>query len=179
MTKQINKGFSTVDFLVMMAIISAVTSIIAYFLVSAHQNATNATRSNDVAQIARGINTYAQNNGGKYPSSGGTWGAWKCIGLPQGSETCWGGAFTGLDSLNAALLTVMNRLPKDPTLGSMSSDYYLYTSLANSIKNNPNGAYLSWFILDLGQSTPCRQGFVYSMFGTQIQCALYLGPGNL
>lgn len=179
MTEQTKKGFTAVDFLVIVAIIGAVTSIVAHFLMSAHQKAANIARNNDVAQTARGINTYAQNNGSTYPSSGGTWGAWKCVGLPQGSETCWGGAFNGLDSLNTTLLTVISRLPKDPTPGSMSSDYYVYTSLANSIGGNPNGAYLSWFVLDLDQKNPCEQGFVYSMFGTQIQCALYLGPGNL
>jgi len=184
MIKTTTKGFTIIELLVVMAIISTLSGVILASLQYARQKAYNNARVDSVDQLANAVNLYLTNNLNVYPSTNGTW---KCIGLASGS-TCWTGNYTGLDSLNTTFLTVMTGLPKDPTPGQMYSDYYVYNSLwdpgVSPIGTPPSvyqkGAYLSWVVNDLGQTSPCGRGTKFGILNiTQIQCMLYLGPGNL
>lgn len=183
MTKKTTRGFTIIELLVVVAIIGTLSGVVLTSLQAARQKAYNATRVDSVSQLASAINLYLTNNLNVYPSTGG---AWKCIGLAQ-SSTCWTGNYTGLDSLNTALLTVMSGFPKDPAPGATYSDYYVYNSLWNPgvlpigtpPTVYPKGAYLSWVVNDLGQTSPCGRGTKFGVLNvTQIQCMLYLGPGN-
>lgn len=197
MTKNNKQGFTLIELLVVVALIATVSAVVLATLQSARQKTYNTIRNDNVEQLANAINLYLTNNSNTYPSSGGSvvgTGAWACVGLDSGN--CWSGTPTGLPSLNTKLKTVMARIPKDPTSGSMYSDYYVYNSTGPAYStqasyttgggvgtgSNPVGAQLSWVVRNLGQSSPCGKGYPYMFIGagnTQIQCILYLGQGNL
>lgn len=193
MIRNNKKGFTIIELLVVIAIIGILSGIVVASLKSVRDKADNVRRNDNIKQLSNAINLYLTLNNDAYPSTGGTY---KCVGLAQGAATCFTGAYNGLDSLNTQLSTVMHWLPRDPVPTTMYSDYYIYNSLSPAplstlasytsgggigFGSSPAGAHLGWFVLNLGQSSPCGPGYPYAFAvgTTQIQCVLYLGPGNL
>lgn len=193
MIKSNKKGFTIIELIVVIAIIGFIAGIVIASLKSVREKSNNTVRNDNMLQLNNAVSLYLTMNNDRYPSTGGIW---KCAGLPEGSGTCFAGAFTGSTSLNTELATVLGAIPKDPSSGFMSSDYYIYNSLTptsystlasytsgggHGFGSSPAGAHFSWFVLNLGQTSPCGPGYPYAFTGgtTQIQCMLYLGPGNL
>lgn len=193
MTKRNKNGFTLIELIVVIAIVGILSMVVIASLKTMRDKSNNAIRNDNVKQLSNALNLYLTTNNDKYPSSGG---AWKCVGLKEGATSCFAGAFFGLDSINTELSTVMSSLPKDPTTGSMYSDYYVYNSLTPTpfttlasyttaggigFGSSPAGAHIAWFVLNLGQTAPCGPGYPYAFVSgtTQVQCLLYLGPGNL
>jgi prepilin-type N-terminal cleavage/methylation domain-containing protein len=67
------RGFTLIELLVVIAIIGLLSSIVLASLSSARQKSRDARRLADIRQLQTALELYANDNGGTYPGTGGTW----------------------------------------------------------------------------------------------------------
>lgn len=168
-----SKGFTLVELLVVISLISLLSSVVFASVNSTRAKARDAKTVADIRQLVLALNLAADATGGTYPSSGGVW---RCLGQTPAGQ-CWfqgGGPYTGLDSLNNALTPYINPIPRDPNPenGMHGVAFYLYHS--NDSDYAGQGAYIHWGYENSG--TPCsgRAG-VWTGYGGPF-CMLYVGP---
>jgi len=166
-------GFTLVELLVVISIISLLSSIVFSSVNSARVKARDAKTVADISQLVLALNFAADTSGGVFPSSGGTW---RCLGQTPAGQ-CWfqgGGPYTGLDSLNNALTPYINPIPRDPNpeAGCHGQAFYLYHSNYNDYAGV--GTYIHWGYENTATQCPGRAG-VWS-FGCGPYCILYVGP---
>lgn len=114
------KGFTLIELLVVISIIALLSSVVLASLNSARSKSRDARRLADNVQLRSALELYANDNGGSYPSTGGSW--WgTCSGF--GSHTT-SGASGWVPNLAPTYVSV---LPTDPKQIDNSS-CYLYNS---------------------------------------------------
>lgn len=116
-------GFTLIELLVVISIIGLLSTFAIISLDNARKKSRNAKRVADMKQIQMALSLYADNHGGKYPT---TMHNKACLGIPS-TEVCWGG-FTGNDSLNLEFAPYLSQIPKDPEYGKRNYGTYLYES---------------------------------------------------
>jgi len=160
------KGFTLIELLVVISIIGTLSTIAMTSLNGARAKARDTARYSDINEIKVALEMYAADNGGDYPSTGGVL---VCLGIPS-TESCWGGATFGNDSINAALAPYMPEIPKDPLYDQTTRVYrtYVYRSPGNywlpSPVNTVTGAYAIAFQADKYSGTPYCGGWIFGAF---------------
>lgn len=174
-TSRSKGGFTLIELLVVIAVIGLLATIVSVSVNSARKKARDTKRLADANQIKLAMEMYYDNNN-SYPSSGGNW---RCLGHTS-SQTCWIGAYSGLDSLNTALIPYLPTIPDDPRNNtSCYGDAYLYYNPypAPGFGNRGPGAYLHWYYESSDTSDKaCGQGFYGGANGCGNYCWLYIGP---
>lgn len=111
------KGFTLIEMLVVIAIISLLATIVIVSVQKSIQSAKDARRKADIKSLKTAIEQYANNNRGQYPQK-------------TGANTCgfttWEGcAFTVSDSeFNTLLQPYLNPVPNDPRGATSAQNYY-------------------------------------------------------
>lgn len=172
------EGFTLIELLVVIAIIGVLASVVIASLNSARIKARDARRMSDVRQLVLALNFAADTAGGLYPSSGGTW---RCLGQPEGANNCWISSYTGLTSLNNALLPYLPIIPDDPRNNtSCYGDAYLYNSnvpAGQRYPGAPAGVYIHWYFENAASgNAACAGGVNASANSCGPYCELWVGP---
>lgn len=163
-TSQKKRGFTLIELIVVIAIISLLSSIVAASLHSANLKARNASRLQKVDQIQKaieiGITGKANRLPYTLPSQPGTW---TCV----GKTNCFGGMLFDDVTLNSIITDGIagGKIPPDPTFKAPQwGDAVLYWSRLTGVAGFPDGAYLYWIMEDVkGDSTdPCGGGKWYA-----------------
>jgi len=147
--KPSRNGFTLIELLVVISIIGVLSGMVLVAMTGFREKARDARRVSDIRQIRTAIEMYAAEHG-SYPGTGGQI---VCLGIPS-TEECWGGGPHGSDSVNAALVTYLKQIPKDPSYGDIGRVYwtYIYASPGSywlpSPVNTINGAYQLSFQTD-------------------------------
>lgn len=172
--KKSHAGFTLIELLVVIAIIGVLSGVVLQSLQSARYKSQNATRLSNIDQIDKSLQLYLTKTNGTLPSTGGS--VWQCVGLTAG--TCWVAGYGPATTLNTALTGNISIIPKDPVLTTGDGNYYVYNGACNSGAPScihGTGAYLSWFVNNLG-STPCGRGYTVGAPASGFQqCALFIG----
>jgi len=118
-------GFTLIELMVVISIIGLLSSIIVASLVSARTKSRDAKRLQEKNQFIKALNlAYNELGGWPQSASGGT--DFSCVG--PGSETCYGGTYSGYDPLVTQLASFI----KPPLVGTSSGNFFynriLYTS---------------------------------------------------
>jgi prepilin-type N-terminal cleavage/methylation domain-containing protein len=127
------KGFTLVELIVVIAIITVIAATVFVAVDPAKQlhKARNSSRWSDVTSILEGVKKYQFDNDGVLPPIDSEYGTVQVVGSSVG--TCGGtcgqysviGANCGLD-LTSALRPYMKELPTDPTTGTdRTTRYYI------------------------------------------------------
>jgi prepilin-type N-terminal cleavage/methylation domain-containing protein len=204
MNKTNKKGFTLVELLVVISIISLLTTTVFASVNVAQEKARDAVRAEQIRQIISAFRQYHLDKG-VYPGSdiGLTLQSNHCLGLNDGSA-CWGqgdfvpgphyptepagyAAAYGNTALTNALAPYMSSIPKDPLGTHDYGDYYMYIY---GTGGDPNKHTLSWVIESCAPdvkptSTPlvspgtCRGGTISKLplwygYGCQYKCELDL-----
>lgn len=184
MKKTPHQGFTLIELLVVISIISLLASIVFASLNSARSKARDTRRVADVRQIVLALNFVADSTGGTYPTSGGTW---RCLGNPESATAnCWGTAgFVGFTTLNNALLSYLNPIPKDPRNNDNTGcgrNAYLYNSnvpAGDRYPGSPAGTYIHWYFENASAgSAACAGGVNPGIDSCGPYCELWVGPST-
>ncbi|MDQ3089944.1 MAG: type II secretion system GspH family protein [bacterium] len=174
--KNHKKGFTLIELLVVISIIGLLSSIVLSATTNARKKTRDKARLSEIHQIATGLQLFASDNNGLYPSTGAIW---KCLGHTS-LQNCWiGTTYQGSNSVNADLDKFI-KVPDDPLNNtSCQGDAYLYNSDYTPI-GLPRGAYLHWFYEDtsLNTATACGRGVYGGTLAPSCTnyCWLYVGP---
>lgn len=162
-------GFTIIELIVVVAIISLLTSVVIASLQSAKTKSQNAARLSGVDQIDKALQLYLTKTNSLLPSTGGVW---QCIGLTSG--TCWAAPYSPATTLNTALTGNISSIPKDPAIpAGTNGDYFIYNSAFTGTSGT--GSYVSWMVNDLGNGS-CGRGYIYGGPAAGFyQCMLFLG----
>ncbi|MDD5071570.1 MAG: type II secretion system protein [Patescibacteria group bacterium] len=179
------KGFTLIELLVVIAIIGLLASMAVYALNVTRVKARDARRKADIVQLHKSLDIAANNNGGHYPdTTGGVFvyaaSYLKCLGKNT-SQTCFGGRFRGLDSLEAVLSPII-KAPADPVRVNTIFDGYLYSRSCH-VTHAPgweNKPCILWLPEEPVTANNCHPGVVGSSGGDVCGyscsfCALKLG----
>ncbi|MEI7765045.1 MAG: prepilin-type N-terminal cleavage/methylation domain-containing protein [bacterium] len=156
-----NKGFTLVELLVVISIISLLSSIVLVALGNVRVKARDAVRVSDVKQLARAFQLAADSNGGVYPSNAM---AGACLGI-NSSSTCWMGSISGNQTINNIILNFIPKIPSDPSGRSGKGDRYVYADSESTVAWNcdgswyPKGPYILWVPespLDPSSDSQCK-----------------------
>ena len=177
MMKKINlgaRGFTLIELLVVISIIGMLSSIILASLNSSRAKARDAKRIVEKRQVIIALNQYYGNNGA-WPPSATTAEGWSC--LAPTNETCFGGGYSGLDSLVSDLSPYISSLPKNnaPT-GVLAEDRILYTknhSYTAGAVIPVIGAYIVW-VQEAGMTSAKCTGYI-DHSDASYYCFEYLG----
>jgi prepilin-type N-terminal cleavage/methylation domain-containing protein len=138
-----NKGFTIIELIVVIAVISLLASIVLTNVNGFMAKARDAKRKGDIHQLVVAFNLVA-GAAGSFPSVGGT----ACIGLGA-ANSCMSGLqdnLHGNDLLQTQLKTVMSSPPLDP-LPNRTWNAYAYTDglvCPGCQMPCPNGNYILW-----------------------------------
>ncbi|MFA6464090.1 MAG: prepilin-type N-terminal cleavage/methylation domain-containing protein [Candidatus Paceibacterota bacterium] len=137
------KGFTLIELMVVISIISLLSSIVLTSLNTARVRARDARRMSDITELRNALQLIANDNGGIYPPS--TYWGINCIGLNDGDSNCWLGNGRNMGDTNITTLfsNYMKVIPRDPSrtpAPGVVGDYYSYAN--NSFYNN-TGNYAS------------------------------------
>lgn len=140
-----NPGFTLVELLVVLAIISILVTIGLVSFTSSQLRAHDAQRKSDLKQVANALEIFYSDYG-KYPPSDGTNSTGQIYSCPfdsvklTGSACAWGmGEFRDIDSSFNTKTTYMKAMPKDPSsftywyrVDSTGQKYQLFAHLENT-----------------------------------------------
>ncbi|CAN5716564.1 hypothetical protein BH11PAT2_BH11PAT2_08070 [soil metagenome] len=118
-TQSTIKGFTLIELLVVIAIIGLLSSIVLASLNSARVRARDAERISNMEQVRNAIETYANDNAGKYPVAN----AW--------ISTCGGWTVATKNNIIPGLVSggFISSLPEDPEVDKPSNTCcYMYNS---------------------------------------------------
>ena len=114
------KGFTLIELMISVAIISILAAITIASLSGSNQKARTAKRVSDLNRIALALQMYSENNGGKYPiGANGTY-----------SSECqvWGG-LSAKDVIPGLVPNYLPSFPSDPSMDkTANTSCYLYIS---------------------------------------------------
>ena len=146
------RGFTLLELLVVIAIIGILSAVIVAALNSARAKGRDATRKEEIHQIAAALNLYATDNNGTFPTAASA----VCLGVPTG-QSCWSGysinaggsGVPGNSTLITTLSNYMKNIPLDPSPTRSVGDAYVYFTgesdiHCNGIDNIYNGAWIAY-----------------------------------
>jgi prepilin-type N-terminal cleavage/methylation domain-containing protein len=108
------KGFTLIELLVVLSIIGLLASIALVSYKNARTKSRDAVRRQQLVQLQKAVELYAENNNGVYPNTGGAWVA------SEPGEPVGGGVSTDITNYIPGLApTYVGKLPRDPS-GSLS-----------------------------------------------------------
>lgn len=161
MNQDNRRGFTLVELLVVISIISLLSSIILAALNQAKLKAQESKRLQEKNLVRTALSLYKATYG-TYPIAAVD--DWRCFG--PSSVTCWRGAFTGSDSLVSDITPF---LPKIPTTNTDSSSYsYNYYKYGNF--TNPTQTYLVWYKSKPISAAECPSPSTISNFDAYYYC---------
>lgn len=126
MYNQKNRGFTLIEMLVVLAIISILMGAIILNLHNTQKKATDATRKVDMRQMKTALELYYFDHGSRYPSTNG---AWWGISVNGGSKDT-----SGTDAYIPGVEAYLAELPIDPKGITTGWSGYLYRSDGFSYK---------------------------------------------
>lgn len=178
-------GFTLVELLFVVAIITLVASVVLTYTSQARMRARDAKRLVEKGQIRKALEFYATDRG-VFPKSasldleGFILSEWSCFAAPS-SESCWRSSFTGLDSLASALQSYfVSGIPRpNAVAGSFAYNTYLYTTdhpgWSDTKGDHPSGTYLIWPKEQEITASECNPNFIYRHDETYWYCYEWLG----
>jgi prepilin-type N-terminal cleavage/methylation domain-containing protein len=117
-----NKGFTIIELLVVISIISFLASIVLVNVNMYMSKARDARTKADIRQIIIAMQMYYADHG-SYPTTNGNW---ACL---KSSGSCWNGSYSGSATLISDLATYISNIPKaQANSGCYAYDTYLYNS---------------------------------------------------
>jgi prepilin-type N-terminal cleavage/methylation domain-containing protein len=128
-------GFTLIEVLLVISIITLLSSIILSFTVTARVSARNTTRAANVSQVSKALEIYYNENNA-YPS-GTYFSAWDISGSSNADGSCWCQDPQTQNDLKQALVgnRILSKLPQDPAprnsgayLSDGNSNGFLYVS---------------------------------------------------
>lgn len=117
-------GFTLVELLVVIAILGLLATLGVAAFGPARSKARDAARIADKKAVNTALRLFHADNG-RFPTSAGAGTGYSCLG--PSSETCWRGAYSGLDSLVTDLAPYLAKLPKtNADTGNYANNRFLY-----------------------------------------------------
>lgn len=123
-------GFTLIELLVVISILVLLASISLVYMNSVRQDARDAKRVADIAQVSKALELYADSTG-SYPV-GTYYSAWDSTNYPSSNAKCWCKDSSTQDGLETALVGggVLSALPHDPVNKEGAVGSYLYDGAA-------------------------------------------------
>jgi prepilin-type N-terminal cleavage/methylation domain-containing protein len=160
------RAFTLVELLVVIAIIGLLSTVAVVATSSARSKANDAKWMADKNQVIKALQLYYNVNNA-WPSSGGTF---ICMGSPT-SQSCWRGAYLGLDSFITAMSSYMTAFPViNADSGAYAYNRILYHS--NYSMGGYTGPFIVWPKENTMTAAECQ--FVYH-YDKYYYCYEYLG----
>lgn len=162
------KAFTLLELLIVIAIIGVLAAVVMGALNNSRDKAKDARTLSDVRQIQIAINL-AKDSTGNFPGTN----SWQCL-QTTAEGTCWGGAYSGSDTLTNQIIPFLPTIPKTQIpAGHAFVGPYLYIGNTTLAGYGP-GPFL---IYSLKKNFPneCRGFYQGSIGGGYYQCYGYLG----
>lgn len=118
------RGFTLIELLVVIAIIGVLSSVVLASLNSARAKARTAQRVSSTREVEKALQEYAIDNGGSFPTTGGSWRS-RC--------SSWG-SYTDTTIAPGLVPTYISSFPDDPDSNGGASCCYLYRSTGTDYK---------------------------------------------
>lgn len=113
------RAFTLIELLVVIAIIGLLSSVVLASLASARSKANDSKRVSDLREIQKALETYANDNNGAYPSTGGSW----------RSQCSSAGAYAPQNLAPGLVPTYISQYPSDPEMKATAGTCcYYYVS---------------------------------------------------
>lgn len=168
--RQKNNGFTLVEMLVVISIVSTLSSVVLSAVNSARIKARNLQRLSNAEAIARGFQIATTATTNQFPSTDTNW---SCL----GRNVCYPGTYVNNPAVDNLLKTGMagGEIPLDPLWNNGPGDSFLYHS--NEFYYGVWGAYLLWYgERDSGSPPVCGRAAATILTHPYYMCMLYLGP---
>lgn len=116
------QGFTLIELLVVIAIIGMLSSVVLASLQTARQKSRDARRISDLRQLQLVVESYANDHGGRFPSTSGVW--------RGGAPGCYGGhGYDATGYIPDVVPEYIAALPEDPIpRDGPPASCYLYRS---------------------------------------------------
>jgi prepilin-type N-terminal cleavage/methylation domain-containing protein len=170
-----DSGFTLIELLVVIAIIGLLATLAVVAFGSTSAKARDAARLANKVAVMKALRMYYSEYG-TFPMSGVGGANWSCLG--PSSDSCWGGSYSGLDSLVTDLAPYIGALPKsNADAGTYANDRMLYVTNCPAPACGPNnGAHLIW-IQETGMPTSiCAPGYINAKYDKYWYCYDYVMP---
>lgn len=166
-------GFTMIELLVVMAIISVVSGVVFQGLLGARIKSRDTNRLSNVDQINKALEVSATTTGSNaLPSTGGSY---VCLGLTTDTAPTCGGTINATINSTLSGSLAGGIIPRDPKFQNGIGTAYLYNSSLTPPAGITTGAgaYLSWV---MENSTNCGAGQKATALVTNgSQCFLRIG----
>lgn len=147
--KKLDRGFTLVELLIVVAVISLLAGVIFVNYESAREQARDERRKADIEQLSVAMRLYAEQYGANITCNGGLKidGSTTVVSLPS-TGTCPDGA-----RILSFLANHLKNIPHDPR-GPNSNDYYYYFDGDHSCASAPGGTTTMIFAANLESLAP-------------------------
>ena len=139
--KKLEKGFTLIELITVVAIIALISSVILTNFSISREKANNTKMKIEVKSVANALYLARDPVSGVWPGVNG----WQCL---KASGNCFNNNYTGNATIATALLKYVSTIPSVPTalfgVGTYGYDSYLYNRSFSGIGGYPSGAYLLW-----------------------------------
>lgn len=113
------RAFTLIELLVVIAIIGLLSSIVLTSLNAARAKADDGKRVSDLREVQKAVETYANDHGGSYPSTGGSW----------RSQCSTAGSYAPQNIAPGLVPTYISQFPSDPKMNATAGTCcYYYVS---------------------------------------------------